>query len=564
MRNLTNYPSLVLYLVRRIRYDRGFFYSSKKFSLLIVLKIFEGTEEEYVEFLGSWTNKQGLRIMMFFRRSKSKIINKDELYSNVEQIIESFRPELVSKIEEFQAMENLRCMKHIRTWILVSEIEKGKVLKKLILLWVSGIFGYLFKFLQKDLSMDKLKDKDLDRIYKDTRQNFAKSTLKQINRSLAVEFTKVGYDYKSVQLEDPIESWQWNKRRPRTVQGKFWWITSKLFSASKLPSILAVVLSAISASMYYLMTWLTAIIQNTLKFTLLVSILIHFISGMANAVSIFYQWLEDIAEQVEELSKAQVLDSETLAGQWIDRLKEQAKVQIETPNESSWTKAALVGCMIVLLGGFTVFSYWPGSTPVDTSTPGLAVNDILTPGDPNSSTPIVEVIDKEALLNRLHKWGEITLLTKSGSNLLFERTIPKKIFGGTIPTTDLQVKVTYDYSTNFVLDLTKLTEAGIEIENDRVKVYLPQPTRDEIRITNDRKEMSGAVFADNGTPEEEIEAFEPGDESYWDILRKNVEIQLLMDQELQSKVKWEAINQLQTRILDSDEIIKAVEVILQD
>ena len=84
---------------------------------------------------------------MHFSRTKRRNIDSNELIGQVDNLIEGFRPELLAKIEEFQALENLDCLKYIRARVLIGEIERGKILSKLLKLWLSGFLGYFFKFL---------------------------------------------------------------------------------------------------------------------------------------------------------------------------------------------------------------------------------------------------------------------------------------------------------------------------------------------------------------------------------------------------------------------------------
>ncbi len=505
--------------------------------------------------------------MKLFTNKKHRNIEPDELSTRIDEILEEYRPELIAKIEQFQTMEIPGYLKYMRTRVLLFKIEGGKTFKKLLDLWVRGIFGWLNKYFQSDTSMELLSEKELERVYYDTGQNYLKNTLKEINRSMKSEFMKAGYYYRPVKLEDKTE-YQWSRWRPQTKQGKFWLYASRFFTYSKLPSIFGVLFSAfttITAGIVYLSNWLSDLLQKALMIPLLVSFGIHFLSGVTHVGRVFTQWQEEVAKQLKELSQKDEIDSGALGEQWLGDIKEKVYTQIDTPKGFPWKKVATITLVLAIIGTYSYYN-WPYSESAGNSIVGevepLNSNNEELLEEPIFEPPVIEILDKSDLLNRMQKWGKITVLSLSGSDIVLERSIPKKIFGGTIPTTDLQIKVTYNYNTDYILDLEELTEADLEIEGESVKVSLSKPKIDGINITHDRKEMSGAVFANNGTPEEELEEFEPGYLSYKEILRKNVEDILVKDQGLQNKIMLEAKKQIETRLLDVEDRISEVEVIL--
>lgn len=507
--------------------------------------------------------------MKFFLNRKHSKIEPQELATKIDTILAEYRPELIAKLEEFQGMELSGYIKHMRTSVLLFKVEGGKSFKKLLNLWVQGIFGWLNKYFQKESVIKPLEEKELELVYYDTGKNYLKSTLKEINKRVQREFAQAGYYYRPVKLEDKTE-YQWSRWRPQTKQGKFWLYASRFFSYSKLPSIFGVLFSAfttITAGIVYLSNWLSDLLQKALMIPLLVSFGIHFLSGVTHVGRVFTQWQEEVAKQLKELSQEEKMDSVALGEQWLEDIKEKIHSQIDSPQEIPWKKAMTITLVLAILGIYSYY-HWPYSQSADHSTVGEVQspnpNQENLPEEPIYEPPVIEILEKADLLNRMQKWGKVTVLSLSGSDIVLERSIPKKIFGGTIPTTDLQIKVTYNYSTDYILDLEELTETDLEIEGESVKVFLSKPKLNRIEITNERKEMSGAVFANNGTLEEELEAYEPGDLSYIGILRKNVEDILVNDQELQRKVTLEAKKQIATRLLDVEDRITEVEVILVD
>jgi|GEM_PF-6650773 len=502
--------------------------------------------------------------MPFFRR-KRRSISTEAFKENINVLFEEYRPELTSNIKEFQALRNLECRKYIRKRMLILEIERGKFLSKLLKLWLFGLLGYILRFLKWDLSLDKLQEKDLERLYKDTRQNYAKKTLKQINQRLAREFSRAGYRYQKIELdtnpEEASESKQGTTLSPLTPESKIWSAVSKAASILRLPSLLAAIIGGI------IIKFDIVLIKDWFAVLLCTSVVIHLGSGFANVMKNYSLWLQDIAGQMEEFCKAEKLSNEAIAEQWLTQLKKQAHYQIANPPKGKlWRKAVLAGGIVVLTLGYVGYMNWPGFQPEAQaiSEDGLTGDELSGIDDTSGEEIIVEILDKETLLERIQNWGKITVLTHTGNNLGFERSIPKKIFGGTIPTTDLQIKVTYDYTVEFALDMQGLRAEDLEIDQGVVRIRVNKPIIDTITITNDRKEMSGAVFADNGTPEEELEAFEPGDETYEEILQKNVKALLLNDRSLQSKILLEAEKQIQNRLLDSDKLISGVEVVFKN
>jgi len=493
---------------------------------------------------------------MAFGTAKNQQEKKNLLSTNVDHIINSYRPEIVSKIREFHDLDNYRSRRYIRTSLLVLEIERGKVLIKLMKLWMSGVVGIFLRLFRRDMNLDKLDEQDRKKIFLDTRQNYTKSTIKQINREIAAAFAKAGYNYEYIQMSDLIEPPIRRKRYPRSFQTKFWWAISKFFSVGKLPALLSVFLSTLSLAMSRLVLLITQIINNEWYINVSIALTVHFIAGVANAAYVFNDWLDEIAEQIEAYSEEKEMIVEQLADEWIVFIKKQVEMQILTPIPPYVGRAATL-FKVLLVGAFVLFMVMPLAKG--------AFSTILTntKGVPNIKSDVSAdetiVLQKEKVLNVLREKGNITILA-IGKDFVLERTIPKKFLWETIPTSDLEIKVTYDYSANFVFNLGNIVESNIEIYQDRYTVYIPMPGINDINISNDRKELRGGLFGNNGNAEEEIEAFDPGNDSYIDILKKDAETKLMDDQELRNKAIIEAQEQVRDMIIMSVENTKEVQV----
>ncbi|KUO71788.1 MAG: hypothetical protein APF81_06720 [Desulfosporosinus sp. BRH_c37] len=96
---------------------------------------------------------------MSWYRKKIDSTKKDKLKAEISVILEKYKPAILNKLEEFNNMDGLKTIKYIRTWTLLREIERTHLIKKLLILWLSGIFNFILKWVNKEIVLETLDEK---------------------------------------------------------------------------------------------------------------------------------------------------------------------------------------------------------------------------------------------------------------------------------------------------------------------------------------------------------------------------------------------------------------------
>lgn len=486
--------------------------------------------------------------MSWFKK-KVDANQKDKLKVEINDILEHYKPQIVSKMVEFNRMDCLKTIKYIRTWTLLREIERTHLIKKLLILWLSGIFNFILKWFNKDTELEALDKKTLALVIEDTQLNYVKKSnlFRDINIELKKAFVNAGISFEPVNIADYLQKPLVivSKGHKRRLQTRLLKRFGSLSSAAKLPSLVIPLFTFLSAVIGIAARLLFLAFNNITSLVALTSVAIHLVTGILKAWGVYSDWIDAIADQIgQEAPNSQTKGNKVVDG-WLiyfkDETEKQFDMKIHPRKFRRLARATCTALVLVLIAYALIYQDKPVaySKPFENS-----------PRETTTNTQNPVPIDKNKIVRYLQNQKIISVLTETGSDN-YEDSFSKELFGGTIPATTVKIVVDYDYSVRFDVDLGKLTESLVQIDGNSVQVYIPSPIMKEVQVSNYIEIVEKGFFASGGDPRKEIEQQDPGNDSYTDILKRNTRERLILDEELKNRAKSEALDRVRILVEES-------------
>lgn len=495
--------------------------------------------------------------MSWFKK-KDDANQKDKLKSEIDVVLEHYKPEIVRKLEEFNRMDCLKTIKYIRTWTLLREIERTHLIKKLLILWLSGIFNFILKWFNKDTELEALDKKTLALVIEDTQLNYVKKSylFRDINTELKKLFVNAGISFEPVNIADylqkplVIES----KGHKRRLQTRLLKRLGSLSSAAKLPSLLFPFFAILPAFIGIVLHYLFRVINNLQTLLAITPVMIHFTTGVLKAWGVFSEWIDAIANQIGQEAPSSQAKANNVVDGWILYFKDETEKQFDLKVHSrKFRRFATATCTVLVLT-LASYAFIYQDKPVAYPKPFENSHGETTPNTPDSVP-----IDRNKILRKLQNQKIMTVLEGTGSDK-YETSFSKEIFGGTIPETTVKIVVNYDYTVRFDVNLGQLTESLVQTNDNSVQVLIPSPIMTEVQVSNYIETVEKGFFASGDDPRKEIEQHDSGNDSYIDILKRNTREKLINDEELKNKAKSEALDKVRILV---EESIDDTEVMVQ-
>jgi len=489
---------------------------------------------------------------MSWYKKKVDSTKKDKLKVEISVILEKYKPVILKKLEEFNNMDGLKTIKYIRTWTLLREIERTHLIKKLLILWLSGIFNFILKSVNKEIALETLDEKTLTLVIEDTQLNYLKKSclFRDLNNEVKKAFVKAGILFEPVSIADYLQKPQAleQKGHRRRLQTRLLKRLGTLSSAAKLPSVLITIFTFLSAIMGIIARLLFQAINNLTSFVALTSVAIHFVTGVLKAWGVFSDWIDAIAHQIRQEAPSSQMKASKVVDGWLLYFEQETEKQFDMIHPRKFRKFAVAACGTALILGLATYML----IYQDKSVASASFAFDKSRGEITPNTPVPAQIDRNKIIRVFRNQRILSVLTETGSDN-YEASFSKELFGGTIPQTTVEIHVTYDYAVGFDVNLGQITESLVKVDGSSVQVYIPTPKMTEVQVSNDRVEVEKGFFASGDNPREEIEKFDSGDDSYIDILKKHTEEKLTNNETLKNRAKLEALDRVRTLVVDSIE-----------
>ena len=490
---------------------------------------------------------------MSWYRKKVDSTTKNMLKAEISDILEEYKPAILNKLEEFNRLDGLKTIKYIRTWTLLKEIERIHLIKKLLILWLSGVFNFILKWFHKDMVLETLDEKTLALVIEDTQLNYLKKSclFRDLNNQVKKAFLKAGISFEPVNIADYLQQpvrleQKWHRQR---LQTRILKRLGTLSSIAKLPSVLLAIFSFLTTIMGIIVQLLFQAINNLPSLIALTSVAIHFATGVFKAWGVFSDWIDAIADQIRQEAPSSQMKSSVVVDGWLQYFEQETEKQLNMIHPRRFRKFAIAICGTALVLGLSTYMLTYRDKPV-------AVADTFTSdmsrGEMSPNTPAAVSIDKNKIIRVFQNQKILSVITEKGSDN-YEASFSKELFGGTIPQTNVKIKVTYDYEVGYDVNLDQITESLVKVDGSSVQVYIPTPKMTEVQVSNDKVEVEKGFFASGDNPREEIEKFDSGDDSYIDILKRHTKERLTNNENLKNRAQLEALDSVRTLVVNSIE-----------
>lgn len=261
---------------------------------------------------------------------------RSELEMNTQKIIHKYKPKIELELEEFHNLPKQKLQRYIRMTKLLTSFEKGHILQKFMLIWIAGMFNFALKLFKHDISFNyALDDASIKQIYFDASVCYLNPILQSLNRELRQEFEQNNLPYKSVKLEDLYNSKvivQIGEDNWKSTKTKLSDILGKILNLGKLPTLLGLLTTVISA----LLVILTNFINHLIAKLATLYIVLHLLTGINKAFNIFTHWMDTITIAVYTLARKEAGDIKSLEDLCSTYIAEQVKAQIYQQEEHSF------------------------------------------------------------------------------------------------------------------------------------------------------------------------------------------------------------------------------------